>query len=453
MRDVVLPTLICTALLLLNALFVAAEFAIVSAPRPSIERRAREGDWRARLAAGILGDPRAQDRFIATAQLGITLASLGLGMLGEHLLAAWLSEKLAVLGAGRWIAAHTLGSVIAVAVLTYFHIVIGEMVPKSIALQYAERTVLWVSPVMRVIQLVALPLVAVLDGLGNGVLRLMGIRRDLEHGEHYRTPEDLAYIVQEAQQGGLLRSEQAKVVAELLDFGELTAGNVMVPRVRVTGLPLGATNDEVRAALRHHPFTRYPVYEGTLDNIVGMMHVKDILRCLAGRESICRERLRAVPHVPMPASMDQVMGALRGARAQMAVVMDEQGGTAGILTVEDLFAEVVGDVGDDAHAHPEIVREADGAVRASGVARLETLGEALDVALEHEAVDTVSGLVLYLLGRPPRVGDEVEYAALRIRVTAVQGNGVTDARVSAARSAERGADQAGADQAGTEPNS
>ncbi|HEU4720049.1 MAG TPA: hemolysin family protein [Gemmatimonadaceae bacterium] len=427
MRDVIVPTLICTLLLLLNALFVAAEFAIVGAPRPAIERRAQGGDWRARLVARVLGDPIAQDRFIATAQLGITVASLGLGMYGEHNLAAWLAARLDVLGSARWIAAHTLGSVIAVAVLTIFHLVIGEMVPKSIALQYAERTAVWVAPIMRAIQFAVLPLVVALNGLGNGVLRLFGIRRDVDHGEHYRTPEDLAYIIEEAQHGGLLRSEQAKVVAELLDFGELTAGGVMVPRVTVVGIPLGATPDVLYAMLREHPFTRYPVYELTLDRVVGMLHVKDILRCLHGGVDIERAQLREVPHVPATARMDAVMGALRSARSQMAVVMDEQGGTAGILTVEDLFEEVVGDVSGETQSRPEIERQADGTVRAAGVARLEALGDALGIELEHEEVETVSGLCLSLLGRPPRAGDEVRYADVRLRVLSVEGNGVTEA--------------------------
>src|SRR5215217_6391488 len=198
MTDVLLPTLIVALLLALNALFVAAEFAIVGVSRPVIERRAEDGEWRARLVVRVLRDPGEQDRFIATAQLGITLASLGLGMYGEHLLAGWLSERLGVLGAGRWIAAHTLGSVLAVAILTYFHIVLGEMVPKSIALQHAERSVLWIAPVMRVFQLAALPLVIVLNGVGNAVLRLVGVRRDRVHDEQYRTPEELAYLVHES---------------------------------------------------------------------------------------------------------------------------------------------------------------------------------------------------------------------------------------------------------------
>ena len=422
------PTLIVVALILLNGLFVAAEFAIVGAPRPAIERRAAAGDRRARLVARILGDAQEQDRFIATAQLGITLASLGLGMYGEHLLAEWLAGVFEGWGAGRWIAAHTLGSVIAIAILTYFHIVVGEMVPKSLALQRAERTVLWIAPVMRAIQWVSFPLVVTLNGLGNGVLRLLGVRRDAHGAEHYQTPDELAYLVHEAQEGGLLRSEPARVVSELLDFGELRAGEVMVPRVRVVAIPLGASADDLRAALRAHPFTRYPVCDGDVDHLVGMLHVKDILRCLPTCAALSADQVRAVPFVPETASMDQVMAAMRQANAQMVVVLDEFGGTAGIVTAEDLFEEVVGDVGDEGDGAPEVRRGADGIVVAAGITRLETLGDAVGVELSHDEVDTVGGLVLALLGRPPRVGDVVSHAGVRVEVSAVAGHAVAEVR-------------------------
>jgi CBS domain containing-hemolysin-like protein len=281
-----------------------------------------------------------------------------------------------------------------------------------------------------VIQFIVLPLVLVLNGIGNAVLRVIGVRRDRLQDEHYRTPEELAYLVYEAQQGGLLRGEQARIVAELLDFGELTAGEVMVPRVRVAGIPLGIDADALRSVLREHPFTRYPVYDGTIDRVVGMLHVKDILRCLPRCERLRVDDVRAVPHLPATATMDQVMASLRTARAQMAVVMDEHGGTAGILTVEDLFEEVVGDIGDELTPRPELRTDASGQVRSAGVTRLEALGDALGVDVEHEDVDTVSGLVLSLLGRPPRVGDVVSFRGVRIEVTGTEGNGVAEVRAS-----------------------
>ncbi|MEO6444419.1 MAG: hemolysin family protein, partial [Gemmatimonadaceae bacterium] len=371
MIDALVPTLIVTVLILLNGLFVAAEFAIVGAPRPAIVQRASRGDRRALLVARILANPREQDRFIATAQLGITLASLGLGMYGEHHLAAWLAGVFEGLGAGRWIAAHTLGSIVAITVLTYFHIVVGEMVPKSLALQRAEQTVLWIAPVMRALQWATFPLVVLLNGIGNGVLRLVGIRRDAPSAEQYRSPDELAYLVHESQVGGLLRGESARVVAELLDFGELTAGEVMVPRVRIVAIPLGASPDALRAVLLAKPFTRYPVSDGSVDRIVGMLHVKDILRCLTRGTSLDPAMVRQVPFVPAAAPVDHVIAAMRLASVQMIVVLDEFGGTAGIVTSEDLFEEVVGDVGDDISSLAEVRTSPDGVVIASGLARLE----------------------------------------------------------------------------------
>jgi CBS domain containing-hemolysin-like protein len=426
----IVPTLIVVALILLNGLFVAAEFAIVGVSRPSIERRAARGERVARLVAAILREPRETDRFIATAQLGITVASLGLGMYGEHVLAGWLAGVFTGWGAGRWVAAHTLAGVLAIGILTYFHIVVGEMVPKTIALQRAERAVLLLAPVMRVLQFVAFPLIVALNGAGNGLLRLVGVDRGAGDDQH-RTSEDLAFLVQEARAGGLLRSDAANVVTELLDFGELTAGEVMVPRVRVSGLRLGAYTDELHDAVRAHPYTRYPVYDGSLDVIVGMVHVKDLMRRPSEQVKLATDETRPVPFVPATARMDEVMSAMRAARAQLAVVMDEHGGTAGIVTVEDLFEEVVGDIGDDlAHAQP-IARDTTG-LRVAGTMRLEELGAELGLPLEHDDVDTVSGLVLALLGRPPVVRDQVRYAGVTLEVLTVSGRGVAEARATVA---------------------
>jgi CBS domain containing-hemolysin-like protein len=430
--DAIVPTLLVAGLILLNGLFVAAEFAIVGVSRPAIARRAAQGQRAARLVSAVLRDPREVDRFIATAQLGITVASLGLGMYGEHLLAGWLAGVFSGWGAGRWIAAHTLGSVTAVAILTYFHIVVGEMVPKTIALQRAERAVLILAPVMRVLQLVAFPLIVALNGVGNGLLRLVGVDRGKGGADQHRTPEDLAFLVQEARAGGLLRHDAAQVVSELLEFGDLTAGEVMVPRVRIVGVPVGAATPALHRLLREHPFTRYPVYEGSLDRIVGMVHVKDLMRRPPAAEALAESEARAVPFVPATARMDQVMGAMRTARAQLAVVMDEHGGTAGIVTVEDLFEEIVGDVGDDdAHAQP-IAREG-ASLLVAGTMRLDDLGNELGVPVEHDEVDTVSGLVLALLSRTPVIGDRVEFAGVALEVVELAGRGVARVRASVVR--------------------
>jgi CBS domain containing-hemolysin-like protein len=427
-------------LITLNGLFVAAEFAIVGAPRASIERLARQGSAQARAVRRILHDARQQDRFIATAQLGITLSSLGLGMYGEHLLAEWLAGHFERLGAGRWIASHTLASIVAVGTLTYFHIVLGEMVPKSLALQKAERTVLRVAPIMRVVQLALFPLVVLLNGIGNGLLSLIGIRREAAGKEQFRRPEELAYLVRETAAGGMLRTESARVVQELFEFGELTAGDVMVPRVGVVGLPLGAGADDLRAALRASSHTRYPVFEGTIDRIVGVAHVKDILRTLRSNGTLTRASIRRAPFVPEAASVDQVLAAMAEAKSQLAVVLDEHGGTAGILTVEDLFEEVVGEFGEDPTARPEMYRDERGRLHVRGTVRLEDVGTAVGATLEHDDVDTTGGLVLALLGQPPRVGSAVEYRGVRFEVTEMEGRGVSEAVVSVVDPSQLGGD-------------
>lgn len=420
------PVLIIAALIVLNGLFVAAEFAIVGVPRSSVDRLAARGNRTARVLQAILRDPLRQDRFIATAQLGITLASLGLGMYGEHVLAQAIAGWLEQLGAGRWIAAHTIAAVISITILTYLHIVLGEMVPKSLALQQAERTALWITPPMRAIQGAFYPLVVALNGTGNGLLRLVGIHRQAGGAEGGRTAEDLAYIVRESQAGGLLRSDAAQVVQELLEFGDLTVREVMVPRVRVVGLPLGATIEDIRRTLRTSPHTRYPVYDGTIDRIIGILHVKDLLRELAGGSPVTRERLRPVPFVPEAIGMDQLLDTLRSARSQVAIVMDEFGGTAGMITIEDLFEEVVGEFGENPATQPTIHRDGDGRLRVAGSVRLDELAGALDRVLEHEEVDTVGGLVLTLLGRPPHVGDVVTFEGASFEVARVEGHGVAE---------------------------
>lgn len=429
-----IPTLVIALLVLLNGLFVAAEFAIVGVPRASVERRAAEGNRVARKVSMILRDPTRQDRYIATAQLGITVASLGLGMYGEHMLADWLREHLAPLGELRWFSSHVLASVLAVGVLTFFHIVVGEMVPKALALQQAERAVLWVTPLMLWIQFAVYPLVVVLNGLGNGVLRAFGIDRQEGSGEQYHTPEELQFVVRDSEAGGLLRKESAQVFQEIIELADLTAGSVMIPRVRITGIPLGATPAEVVEIVRESSYTRYPIYGENLDEIVGSIHIKDLLRRLENPAPIEAADARAVPFVPESATVDTVLGAMRQSRTQLAVVMDEHGGTAGLITVEDLFEEVVGDVEEGSGALPQSFRGADGRLRVAGTVRLDQVGDCLGVVLEHEEVDTVSGLVLASLGRPPAVGDTAEYEDVRFEVTAVEGHGVGECVVETLKS-------------------
>ena len=431
MTDILVPLGIILLLVLANGLFVAAEFAIVGAPRSSVEHQASQGSVLARRVLRILENPKLQDRYIATTQVGISIASLGLGMYGEHELAGIIAPWLEPYDASRWIAAHAIASVVALALLTYLHIVIGEMVPKALALQRADRTVLYVSPPILVLERVLLPLVIALNAAGNGALRLIGVRRREIDTERYHSSDELKFIIEESQEGGLLRGEAGRILRELFEFGDMTAAQVMVPRVRLVGLPVGASGDALREMVRVHPHTRYPVHSGDMDHIVGSIHIKELLRHLVASQPVLARDARPLPHVPTTAPLDQVLSSMRRSRAQMAVVMDEHGGTAGLVTIEDLFEEVVGDIEEGRHRRP-ISKDELGRFVVQGAVRLKDAGDALGIALEHPEVQTISGLVLAQLGRPPVVGDVVTWNGARIEVTEVAGRGVGEAVVTVA---------------------
>ena len=421
--------LIISGLILLNGVFVAAEFAIVGAPRAAIDARAAQGDRLALLVQSVLRDPRRQDRYIATAQLGITVASLGLGMYGEHVLANRLYELLGRSGLPAWLVSHGAASVAAVAVLTYFHIVIGEMIPKSLALQQAERLALWITPPILWIKNALFPFIVVLNGIGNKLLKTFGVNRQVQTGEQYYTPEELQLIVQESEELGALRAESGQMLQELFEFGELAAGEVMVPRVRISGIPVGATPERIREILTATPHTRYPIYENDLDHIIGIVHIKDLLRLLLANTTIAPAHVRQVPVVPETAALDTVLTVMRIERTQMAVVIDEHGGTAGVVTLEDLFEEVVGEIDEGPPSAPQVYRDREGRLRVPGTMRVDEVGQEFDLELEHEDVDSVSGLILTVLGRPAIVGDRGRYGRLEFEVTAVKGHGVDEAAV------------------------
>ncbi|HEU4612498.1 MAG TPA: hemolysin family protein, partial [Kofleriaceae bacterium] len=401
---------VVAVLLALNALFVAAEFALIAAPRTSVERKATEGDRTAARVLDVMSSPADQDRYIATAQLGITLASLGLGMYGEHALANMLEHWLGGLSIASEAA---IGAGLSLAILTVAHITVGEMLPKGLALQNPERVVRAAYWPMRATLLALYPFVTLSNAVARLTLRLMGVRRSQNVREQVYTPEELQLIVEESERGGALRGESGRIVRELLEFGDLTASQVMVPRVRVVGVPVGATPAVMRQIVLQHRRTRYAVYEGDLDHVVGMVHAKDLLRRLIEDEPLAASHARRVPVVPETASLDAVLDALQRAHAHMAVVIDEHGGTAGIVSLEDLFEEVVGEIDEGVPVSAPVTPLADGSARVAGTARLDEVGQHFDLRLEHEEVESVSGVVLAVLGRPPVVGDVVEYGGLR----------------------------------------
>jgi CBS domain containing-hemolysin-like protein len=339
---------ISLALIIVNAVFVAAEFALIAAPKPALERHAGSGDRLATHVLHVLGSAVRQDRYVATAQLGITLASLGLGMFGEHALAgafeASIGDRLSVATRAALATGLSLG------LLTIGHIVIGEMLPKGMALQNPVRVARLAHWPMQATLVALYPFVTGLNHLANVLLRVVGVRRGANLHEQVYTPEEIQLIVEESARGGTIKREAGRIVRELFEFGDLTASQVMVPRVHVVGVELGATPAELRALVIEHRRTRYAVYDGDLDHVIGMVHAKDLLRHLIEERPIARETVRRIPLVPESASLDDVLATLQASRAHMALVVDEHGGTAGIVHLEDLFEEVVGDIDEGAPA-------------------------------------------------------------------------------------------------------
>jgi CBS domain containing-hemolysin-like protein len=304
------------------------------------------------------------------------------------------------------------------------------MVPKSLALQQAERMALWITPPMVWLTTLLFPLVVGLNGLGNALLAMFGVDRQVQNASQFYTPEELQLIVRESEDFGALRAESGQMLQELFEFGELTAGEVMVPRVRIVGIPLGSGPDKIRSLLGTTPHTRYPIVEQDLDHIVGMIHIKDLLRLLLRRETVASIHARPLPLVPETAPVDSLLATMRRERTQMVVVIDEHGGTSGIVTLEDLFEEVVGEIGEGPTVGLDPKLDGSGRLLVPGTMRIDELGQQFDLDIEHDDVDSVSGLVLTLLGRPPQVGDVVRYGRLVLEVTRLLGHGVAQCAVT-----------------------
>ena len=435
MMSVVFPIVVIIILIILNGLFVAAEFAIVGSRSTRIDRFAEEGNAAARYIKGVLSSPQNQDRYIAIAQLGITLASIGLGMYGEQSIAGWLYGPLERFGGLGEAASHTLGTIIAVAFLTYFHVVIGEMIPKALALQSPEHTSFRVARPMRIVGTIFRPAVWALNGMGTLLMKLMGIPDPEAHSRVY-TPQELERIVGESSEAGALESEQQKLIVNIFDFSERDAGQLMTPRPRVIGLSLDSTEGDIVALIRDGQHSRFPVYKGDLDHIVGLLHVKDFIRQQTKRAEMdfdLQALVRRAPRVPEGMAAESLLESFKRLKVHMAVVMDEFGGTAGIVTLEDLLEEVVGEVQDEFDREtPPVQKVEDNVLLVRGDVLLDDLNDHYAFDLHSETSDTIAGLLLDELGRPPRVGDEAELEEVHLRAEEVNGLVIQQVRLTRA---------------------
>ena len=422
MNEWIVLAAVVTVLVAVNGVFVAAEFAILSVPRTLLEGRAQAGErWAVRLLT-IVSEASRQDRYIAVAQVGITLASLGLGMYGEHMLARLLAPHLAFLAGLQDVAAHGIATTLALAFLTFWHIVAGEMVPKSVALLHPVSTARFVMPIMSFTGMLLLPLVWLLNHAGNRVLRWLGMPVS-SHINPTRSTEEIGLLLEESHDEGLLEPVEYSWMKHLIRLGDRTLRQAMVPRVRVVGLPSTATVAEALPLIRSEGYTRYPVLEGDIDHPLGILHVKDVYRLVGeGRGGTpVVDALRLMPLLPASMPLDIALERIRADRVHLVGVIDEHGGVAGIVTVEDIIEEVFGEVRDEYDEGETSPTERLGPTswRVRGDFLLEDLSDTVGHPVTHPEIETLSGLVFHLLGRPPQEGDVVCQQGVEITVEGI----------------------------------
>lgn len=440
-----LALLAVVLLVLANGFFVATEFALVSVRRTRVQQLAAEGR---REAEKVLAELNHLDTYIAATQLGITMASLALGWIGEPAVAALIApliHNLTFIPEGsRDALTHTLSFAIGFSLITTLHIVIGELAPKSLALQRPEQTAMMAAGPIHWFYLAFRPAIVGLNAIGNAVVRAIGIDPASGH-QLVQSAEELRLAIDASREAGLVEESAHDLVDRALLFPDLEARHAMVPRTEITAVPRDADLEQIMAAATASGHSRLPVYVGDIDHVVGVIDVKRLLPMLLANANIARngaapdfsmdETMTTVLAVPETASASDLLPRLRAAEAPFAMVIDEYGGTAGLITLVDLVESLVGEISDEfAPSSENGRRTADGSFSLDGLTTLMEAKEFYDLDLEEDDVETVGGFVFSALGRPAVVGDEVVTEEGQIlRVEEIDGLRVARVRVGPAR--------------------
>lgn len=419
-HSVVIPVVVIVALVALNGAFVAAEFAIVAARPSRVAALAGAGGGGARWVNSVLASARGKDRYIAVAQLGITLASIGLGMYAEPAVAKWMLGPAEQLGLSHG-AAHTIGFGVALSAITYMHIVFGEMIPKVLALQAPEATAVQVAPIARVFSFVFRPVVVVLNAVAVALMRLLRIPEpDAALALH--TSAELAIVTSEAADGGQIGDVQRDLIRNIFDLESRRADEIMTSRSRMDVLDVSSTSDEVAQRIAASARSRYPVVDGDPDNVVGVLHIKEFIRAARRADTpVLPELVRPLPSVAPSTPAAALLDMFKRDHTHAAVVVDEFGGTLGFVTMDDVIAEVM----DDPEPDNQVTIATDGSYSIDGEAPLVELSDDHGIDLVADGVTTIAGVFLAAFGAVPAVGDEVITQGYRFTVTEMAGMKVT----------------------------
>jgi magnesium and cobalt exporter, CNNM family len=406
-----LELLAVAALILLNGYFVAAEYALVTVRRTRMHELAGAGNRRANVVLGITAEP---PRFIAAMQLGVTVTSLAIGALGEHVLVSLFDPVMATV----------IAVILALLLLTFFHVVVGELVPKGISLGYSERTALFVALPVRAFFAVFKPLIWFLQRSSEGTLRILGLEPPGAEGAVYSEAE-LKMLLERSTVEGELEEEEQEMLYKVFDFADKEAADVMRPRPEVVTISIDMPPEEALRAVIESPYTRYPAYRETPEHIIGVLHLRDLLKSMIDR-GIAEVDLEAILRPPfiVPETKDiaALLTEFRRTNQHMAVVVDEYGDMEGIVTLEDVLEEIVGDIEDEFDLPDEAIeRVNDRTIRINGTFPIDDFNEQFEMSLPIEDYHTMGGYIFGLLGRAPEPGDVVEDGGLRFKVIEVEG--------------------------------
>lgn len=406
-------------LVLANGFFVAAEFALVGSRMTRIEEMASRGNAGARMALEAI---RHLDHYISGTQLGITLASLGLGWVGESTIATLLIQVFDTLPA-PWdvVASHTVAGTIAFAFITFLHIVLGELAPKSMALLFPERVSIWTAGPLMVFSKIFSPFIIVLNGSANLLLKMVGLRQPHE-AERVHRPEEIEMLLRKTQEHGLMEAEPVDMIRGVFDLSETIAAEVMTPRTEVVAVRSTAAMEEVENAFLDSGHSRLPVFEQTIDHIIGVVLARDFWRSRRDRrEATLKQLMRPVPFVPETKDLEHLLHEMQREGTHIVVVLDEYGGTAGVVTVEDVVEQIVGEIADEHEEQHAEIREEDGRIIVSGRALVSDINERFDLQLPEDEYTTAAGLVMGLLGRIAEEGDRIDFPGGVLEVLSMSG--------------------------------
>ena len=430
----ILNLLVVVLLLFANAFFVATEFALVSVRKTRLAQLSKEGNKLAKIALDSINH---LDRSIAAVQLGITIASIGLGWVGEAALAKLIQPIFNFLpDSMQAVATHSLAVSIAFALITFMHVVIGELMPKSIAIQHPETTALVVAKPMSFITKIFTPFIFLLNGFGNWLLSLMKIP-PAHVGHLVHTVEELDMIIDESHKEGVLNDTEKDILQNVFKFSDIMAKQVMVPRPDVVSIPIDISQEELKKLTIENQYTRYPVYEEDLDKVVGILHLKDLYTLIIeGKEIILKDILRPAILVPETLTIDKLVHEFKTKRAQMALVIDEFGGVSGLVTLEDVLEEIVGEVQDEFDEEEANIRQIyENEYIANAMMRIDEFNDYFQLEaqneVEDEDIETIGGLVIKNLGHIAKEGDCCTIDGFTFKVIEVDGARIVKIKIIA----------------------